>query len=149
MNQKPFIRRPITGDIEFWGPYVYGNRQRIQDTIGSRCRIVWEPSRTGASGCVWRVVRTHMKPVLEMLLDMYGEVVLFREYRETDRCDTRCLTAEGDECVCGCMGLMHGSEAGGGGWLGGLQVGDHTVLFCGPRKWARVELGHSVEEMAA
>ncbi|MFD9475010.1 hypothetical protein [Streptomyces goshikiensis] len=55
----------------------------------------------------------------------FGEIDLHLEFSMRQRCDKRCQDAEGDDCVCSCMGENHGGAAY---WRNWIQVGETTLV---------------------
>ncbi|TSB31237.1 hypothetical protein FNJ62_07040 [Streptomyces benahoarensis] len=47
------------------------------------------------------------------------------QHRCTERCDTRCQEAQGDDCTCSCMGENH---SGAAYWCTWILVGDTTLI---------------------
>ncbi|MES4909131.1 hypothetical protein [Streptomyces sp. NPDC000395] len=62
------------------------------------------------------------------LAERFGEVDVYLEFSTTERCDTNCERATGDDCTCSCMGENHGGAAY---WRHWTLVGDTTLVDVG------------------
>lgn len=101
-------------------PYHPDNRSLIHQVLGSRIRPDWNKEHRR-----WEIARNHLMPLAHALAAEYGAVDVVLEFNTAERCDTRCQTAEGDDCECSCLGTRHGGGLWGGGWM---QVGDTTLI---------------------
>jgi hypothetical protein len=50
------------------------------------------------------------------------------DFRQSERCDTRCQRARGDECTCSCLGENH---RGAAYWRNWIEVGETTLVASG------------------
>jgi hypothetical protein len=120
----PLVWRPVSGSAYVSLPYARGNRQFLESVTGMTHR-----QYTGNG--MWRLNRSHIRKTVNGLLRRYGEVTLVMDFKSTERCDIRCQTARGDECVCACLARHHGEQAGGsmlGAWR---LVGETTLVRSG------------------
>ncbi|WP_216355896.1 hypothetical protein [Streptomyces sp. MP131-18] len=101
----------------------------MKEALGTRIR----PERNKAERC-WEIARQHLKPVIAALVDRFGEVDVFLEFSTTERCDTRCEEAAGDDCTCSCMGDNHGGAVY---WKRWQLVGETTLVRSASRKERR------------
>lgn len=129
----PTVHRPAgTGRLSVRMPFAPGNRAWIHDRLGDRMRPDW--NRTAKQ---WEISRQHLRAVVEALVERFGVVEVVIDTRATNRCDTRCRDAEGDDCDCQCLGENHGGAAY---WREWMQVGDTTLVSPGVvRRVLRVE----------
>lgn len=136
-QEVAIVERPVTGPIRVYTPFVPGGSRRwLKEVVGFRSQLDWSKEERR-----WLMSRQHMMPVVNALLKEWGTVELYREYYETQRCDTRCQRAEGPDCECSCMGLSHGTSAPGGGWMKSFELADgHTVIMRGPSTWVRMTI---------
>lgn len=132
----PRVVLPVRGRIFVRMPYRKGNRDWIKQVTGKKTRPDWNRDRQR-----WEISRAHLGIILKALLFRFDVVDFFREYKTTQRCDIRCLSATGHDCECSCMGKHHGSKASGGGWMEGMvAVGDYTMQADGDKTWSHVRL---------
>ena len=104
-------------------PYQGGsNRWWLHQTLGSRIRPTYDKP-TGR----WLIARPHFTVLIGALLERFGVVDASVEFSTTQKCDTRCREASGDDCECSCQGEHHG----GGLWEGWIQVGETTLIAPG------------------
>lgn len=113
------VWRPVTGRVVIKMPYDKGNRAWLKEVLGGRIRpeFLKPPPR-------WEVARVHFGPVVEALADRLGRIDVFADFREAERCDTRCRSAQGRECTCSCLGKHHGRGISYGWKL----MGDTTMV---------------------
>ncbi len=104
-------------------PYEGGsNRRWILDELGSYMRPTWNRDAVPAR---WEIARPHLRSLVEALALKFGEIDLYLEFSMRQRCDKRCQAAEGDDCVCSCLGENHGGAAY---WRHWTQVGETTLV---------------------
>lgn len=117
----PHIYRPTGTDrIRLWMPYGDGtNRRWLHQQLGARIQPIWSKEHRR-----WLIARNHFTTLVGDLLGRFGQVDVSVEFSTTQRCDTRCREAYGDDCQCSCLGEHHG----GGLWHGWIQVGDTTLI---------------------
>ncbi|RZU48850.1 hypothetical protein EV385_0579 [Krasilnikovia cinnamomea] len=119
----PWVHRPIAGRILTMMPYDGGsNRRWLHQRLGSQIR----PEHRG--GGVWAVARSHFRHLVEGLAERFGYVDILLDFRQAERCDTRCRDARGDDCTCSCLGENHGGAAY---WRHWIEVGDTTLVAPG------------------
>lgn len=101
-------------------PYRPRNRAWLHTALGDMIRPEWNSAEHR-----WEIARPHLMRLAHALADRFGAVDVYLEYKTTDRCDTRCRDAEGDDCECSCLGEHHGGGLWGGGWV---QVAETTLV---------------------
>jgi hypothetical protein len=122
-------------------PYGDGrNRAWILGELGQRIRPDWNKQQRR-----WEIAREHLWVLTEAMADRFGEVDLYMEFSNTEKCDARCRNAvstDVSECVCSCGGDYHGGRAERRDWkLSGattlISTGDtkerHIVIRRGDR----------------
>lgn len=102
------VVRPISGRIEVRVPYREGRRHWFKQICGKRTRPDW-------MGDHWKVARIYYALIVNALVHEYGKVDVYEDHDKTQKCDTRCQNAWGDDCVCSCLGQNHGIGAGAEG----------------------------------
>ncbi len=106
-----------------WMPYLNGsNRHWLLEELGARVRPEW--NRT-ASPRRWEIARPHLRTIVDAMAQRFGEVEVILQFSVTERCDTRCRDAAGDDCTCSCLGENHGGTAY---WRNWILVGDTTLV---------------------
>lgn len=118
----PWVYRPLAGRIQTKMPYQGSNRGWLHRHLGDRIR----PELEGAG--VWAIARPHLRHLIEGLVDRFGHVDVLLDFRQTERCDTQCRDAQGDECTCSCLGTNHGGAAY---WQDWIEVGETTLVAPG------------------
>jgi hypothetical protein len=75
----------------------------------------------------WRINRQRFFEVARELAHHYGKAGVAAQFKATQKCDTRCREASGEECVCSCGYQYHGLENFGfmDGWI---LVGETTLV---------------------
>lgn len=87
-------------------PYDGGsNRGWLHEHLGHRI----QPEHRGKG--VWAIARPHLRYLVEGLAERFGHVDVVLDFRQSERCDTRCQRARGDECTCSCLGENHRGAA--------------------------------------
>ncbi|MGW2057433.1 hypothetical protein ACWCOZ_26560 [Streptomyces sp. NPDC001840] len=121
---RPWVRRNIGEQrLWVWMPFQGGsNRRWIKEELGARVRPEWNGD---ASPRRWEIARPHLRTIVEALADRFGEVEVILQFVTTERCDTRCQEATGDDCECSCLGVNHGGAAY---WRKWILVGDTTLV---------------------
>lgn len=121
---RPWVRRSI-GEVRLhaWMPYAGGsNRRWIHAELGDRIRPVWnqdvEPKR-------WEIAQPHLRTLVEAMSDKFGVIDVYLQFSTRQRCDEKCQDAQGDDCICRCMGENHGGAAY---WRGWTKVRDTTLV---------------------
>jgi hypothetical protein len=114
----PNLYRLLTGQLQLSLPYQPGNRAWLRDRLGERVHLTW------VKAGYWAMAREHLMPLLEALVAEYGKVAVRLEFRQTQKCDRRCRDAQGDDCVCSCLGTNH-KGASGRNWF---EVGESTLI---------------------
>ncbi|MEV6967575.1 hypothetical protein AB0M47_20970 [Hamadaea sp. NPDC051192] len=99
-----------------------GNRRWLHKHLGSRIRPEYADGQ-------WTVARAHLRHVVGGLADRFGVVHVYLDHLEQQKCDTRCVTAERDDCVCQCGGENHRGADYQRAWI---QVGDTTLVEADP-----------------
>lgn len=122
MPNGPHIYRPLQPErMRLWMPHQGGsNRSWLHAALGARIQPVYD-SPSGR----WLIARPHFTVLVDALLDRFEQVDVSAEFSATQKCDTRCRNAEGDDCDCSCLGEHHGGGLWGGGWF---QVGETTLI---------------------
>jgi hypothetical protein len=104
-------------------PYAGGtNRAWLRDTLGRRIDLRY------TSRGRWEIARPHLRTLIEACAERFGEIDIVLDFRTRDRCDTRCQQAQGDDCVCSCLGENHGGAAY---WKRWIPVGETTLIANG------------------
>jgi hypothetical protein len=117
----PHIYRPLKPDrLRMTLPYRPRNRAWIHTALGERIQPYWDKDQRN-----WAIARGHFTVLVDELLDEFGVVYASVEFSTTQKCDTRCREAQGDDCECSCLGEYHGGGLWGGGWV---QVGETTLI---------------------
>lgn len=97
------VWRPVQGRLIIKMPFARDNRQWLKNTLGSRIRPDWNKELKR-----WEIARNHFGPVVEALANRLGEIDVYVDFRQAERCDTRCRNARSRECTCSCLGRHHG-----------------------------------------
>ncbi|GAA2334717.1 hypothetical protein SVIO_027740 [Streptomyces violaceusniger] len=124
MSRRPWVRRNV-GEQRLWAwmPYQEGsNRRWILEELGERIRPEWNNEMTPGR---WEIARPHLRTIVSALAERFGEVDVYLQFSATERCDTRCRDAAGDDCTCSCMGENHGGAAY---WRNWMLVGETTLV---------------------
>lgn len=120
MTGAATLYRPARGKLRVQTPYAPDNRAMFKQ---AGCRsVTWQSARGR-----WIVPRARFVDVLDALRERWDVRVII-DGLSSERCDTRCVEALGDECVCSCGGANHGGLGGSAGWV---QVGDTTLISTG------------------
>ena len=98
------IWSPVEGRLHVVFRYRPYNRAWLAD---HGIRAEWDSTRKR-----WYVSRSKLNVIIRALLEDFPEVLLIRDGLRSQRCDARCQAAKGADCVCGCAGAFHGSNAG-------------------------------------
>lgn len=119
----PWAHRPVEGRVLTKMPYDGGsNRWWLHDHLGDRI----QPEHRGKG--VWAIARPHLRYLVEGLAERFGHVDVLLDFRQSERCDTRCQRARGDECTCSCLGENH---RGAAYWRNWIEVGETTLVASG------------------
>lgn len=104
MRPLPRLWRPVgTARLELQLPARRGNRAWLRTVLGAGARPQLDTDR-------WRIARSHLQHLVDEVPERFGALELFLDFRTTERCDTRCQRARGDDCTCSCMGANHGGS---------------------------------------
>lgn len=109
------VYRPVQGRLRVQWPVWYA--QRNLQHLGCRNVVYSNQHRC------WLVARGKMHTVVDYLRQ-YGDVEVYIDGKVTQKCDTRCTQAKGDDCVCSCAGANHQGTTSDG-WH---QVGETTLI---------------------
>ena len=101
-------------------PFDLGNRDWLRNQLGPGVPYSWNKSLRR-----WTMARVHLFTVVPALAKEFGLVDVEIDFKTTVKCDRRCRDAEGDECVCQCLGDNH---RGGSLLTGWFQVGETTLI---------------------
>jgi hypothetical protein len=74
---------------------------------------------------VWLVARPHFRRVVEALALRYGTVDVYVDHTVRSACGKLCREAEGDDCMCSCLGDNHGASSWRREWH---KVSEHWVV---------------------
>lgn len=119
----PWVHRPVTERLRTKMPFREGgNRGWLHEHLGERIR----PKHVGQG--VWTIARPHLQHLIEGLVGRFGRVDVLLDFRQSERCDTRCRDAQGDDCTCSCLGTNH---SGAAYWQDWIEVGDTTLVAQG------------------
>lgn len=114
------VWRPVEGRLVIKMPFADDNRQWLKNVLGSRIRPEWNGETKR-----WEIARAHFGPVIEALANRLGKIDVYMDFRQVERCDTRCRKARSRECTCSCLGEHHGQ----GVTFGWKVVSDnHTMV---------------------
>lgn len=123
--------RPLTGRIEVRGLRAPRgeeptNKEMFRDAAGSVIRPTWVEAAEGEPRWrgFWTIAREHLTVVAAAIAIRDGSVDIEMHYSQTEQCDGRCQTANGDDCTCSCEGKHHGV----GQHASWLEVGDTTLI---------------------
>ncbi len=129
-QRRPWIKRKVgQARLWVWMPYEGGsNREWILGELSRRVRPEWNKQARR-----WEIARRHLWVLAEAMAQRFGEVDLFMEFSETEKCDRRCQEAtetDVSECVCSCFGKYHGGF--GDPRADWKLVGATTLVASGP-----------------
>lgn len=131
------IIRPLRGRIQVRGLRAPRtgqptNRELFRTATGAAIRPTWVGAPPGEPGWkgYWTIARQHLTDVAEAVAIRDGLVLIEMHYSTAEQCDTRCQTAEGNDCTCSCEGKYHGK----GEHAAWLEVGDTTLFRGGEEK---------------
>lgn len=127
----PSVELPTKGPIRIYTPRIPAQREWFFDLIGWRSRLSVDPD--GEGGLVMH--RRHFPAVLNGLVERFGAVDLFRQYRPDEPCTSSCRRAKNADCSCSCAGEHHGAREGYS-WLGGHIAGDYLAIGTGADDWS-------------
>lgn len=65
----------------------------------------------------WEVSQDWFSDLVGHILTRFGKLFIIQPYREQEKCASRCMTAQGHECQCSCMGANHGAGGPDAGWF--------------------------------
>ncbi len=112
------IVRPVSGRIRICGLRApqgdeAPNREMFKTAAGARIRPDWVRTERDDYGWRghWTISRDHLTAVAEAIAIRDGSVEIRMHYSDSERCDTRCQRATGDDCTCSCKGKHHGAAA--------------------------------------
>jgi len=97
------VWRPVEGRLVIKMPFAPTNRAWLKAVLGSRIRPDWNKELRR-----WEIARNHFGPVVEALANRLGKIDVYMDFRQVERCDTRCRKAKSRECTCSCLGKHHG-----------------------------------------
>lgn len=97
------VWRPVEGRLIIKMPFAPTNRAWLKAVLGSRIRPDWSKELRR-----WEIARNHFGPVVEALANRLGKIDVYMDFRQVERCDTRCRKAKSRECTCSCLGKHHG-----------------------------------------
>lgn len=115
------VWRPLEGRIVIKMPYSKTNRAWLKATLGSRIRPDFNKETKH-----WEVARNHFGAVVEALAKKMGKVDVYMDFRQVERCDTRCQKARSRECTCSCLGKHHGPNGITHNWK--MVSDNHTLI---------------------
>lgn len=128
----PEVRRPVRGRLRVKMPYdaddTSANPRWLKQYLGTRIQV----QHVGSG--YWEIARDHLRYVVVGLAERFGHVHVYLDYLENRRCDTRCVEALGDDCVCQCGGENHGGTDYQRSWI---LVGDTTLVGSDPPQRTR------------
>lgn len=125
------IVRPRLGRLEIHGlRRARGdeprNRVMFREATGRAILPVWVAAPPGEPGWHghWAIAREHLTDIAEAIALRDGRVRIEMHYSLSERCDSKCQDATGDDCSCSCEGRHHG-EGNHAAWR---EVGATTLL---------------------
>jgi hypothetical protein len=107
-------------------PFDTRNRHWLKENLGSHSRSEWNKSARR-----WEIARNHLRVLVFALAEKYSAVDVYLEFSTTERCNTRCQEATGDDCECSCLGANHAGAAYMASWL---RVGETTLVRPGVKR---------------
>lgn len=119
-HETPALWRPVEGRLVIKMPFAKTNRTWFKSVLGSRIRPDWNGETKR-----WEIARDHFGPLVQALAQRYGKVDVYMDFRQTERCDTRCRNARSRECTCSCLGKSHGQGVSFG-WK--VVSDNHTMV---------------------
>jgi hypothetical protein len=122
------VYRPLSGRVVVHLPYREGNRDFLREA-GPGVRPGWDVVSRH-----WTVSRSAFMAIVDLLREEFGLVEVITDGSSTERCDTRCREATGDDCVCSCAGSQHGLQT----LTHGERVVGETTIVGTTSRWRRV-----------
>lgn len=116
------VVRPVRGRLQVRTPYRRGGSRALLQDACPRGHI------EHVGGGVWTVPRARLLDVVAALARYWPVAVALDVRQGGEQCDTRCIEALGDDCVCACGGANHGGLGGRADWI---QVGATTLIAPG------------------
>lgn len=122
-----------------WLPPQDGNKQALRDALPAGSHVEWDDDRK-----VWYLAARHTFDLVTAMVEAGERVRLVVDLKGEaaggEKCDKRCVEAEGSSCTCECNGKYHGR----GFWPDGfvqVETGD-TVTAVKMRRMTQVyEMG--------
>lgn len=104
-NKKiPIFLRRGKDSLRLRIPYNPSNRDWLR-TSHRQHAPVWDKE-----GRYWELPKSRFNQLVEQILDKFGSLYIIQPYREMEKCSPSCISAQGFECTCSCMGANHGSH---------------------------------------
>lgn len=119
-------------------PYAAGNMVWLQN--GRRARPHWL-----ADNQRWEIPNSWFNDFVNRSLGRYGKVYIIQPHREQEKCAPACMTAEGHECECSCLGANHGTGFPRGWFI----ASDAFACRWGPRRLACRLLQRSAAQISS
>lgn len=121
-RNTPMVVRPVTGKTHLWLPFKLAgmhNREWVSSGFGTGqdMKVKEGPNNS------WLISRDHTMTAIEKISEISPVTIAFFQFSATQRCNSSCANATGDECVCSCEGAGHG-----GGAYGALHWTDRGSL---------------------
>jgi hypothetical protein len=104
----PEIYRPLIGKLRVFIPVAYGEgktvRPWLKEVCGDGVHLTFDSTDKR-----WLVGRDHLVALRDALVTKQGSCTVVSDNRisNVSKCDSKCVNADGDECVCSCGGVNH------------------------------------------
>lgn len=120
------IRRTNSGELhQLRLPYNADNRTWLRND--RRNKPTWI-----SRGNWWEIPKAWFNDFVNRSLERYGRVWIIQPFREQEVCAPACMTANGHECQCSCLGQNHGA-GNNGSWF---EVNEAFAVRWGSKDWA-------------
>lgn len=99
-----------TKDVYVFVPVAYGQGRTVRPFLrAAMSKGARLSNTTCTNGTFWWLIKKgQLERVQAALVEKYGSCLVSREYSNSQKCTASCQNAEGDECVCICLGQFHG-----------------------------------------
>lgn len=135
--QTPSMELPVEGPIRVYTPKIPGQREWVFDLIGWRAQLGGDPDREG--GMVMH--RKYFPVMMAKLIERFGSVDLYRQYKPEEACTSSCRHAKKADCSCSCAGEHHGARSGFS-WLDGHVADQYQTFGTGEDDWSHTTVFH-------
>lgn len=126
MLRIPTVKRLVADKerLHVWLPFREPratNWRFLRAVLGGQKHIDYEAG-------TFRIGRKYLTAIVTAVATEFGAVQVTLQFRNTEKCDTRCQGANPDyywDCECSCFGANHGGVGAGAAWF---QVGETTLI---------------------